>query len=58
MALVVLMTNSNSIALTVPTQLAIFMGSNVLSATSLQQDIGSNITVDKVLITVVSKPPT
>ena len=58
MALVVLMTNSNSIALTVPTQLAIFMGSNVLSATSLQQDIGSNITVDKVLITVASKPPT
>ena len=58
MALVVLMTNSNSIALTVPTQLAISMGSNVLSATSLQQDISSNITVDKVLITVVSKPLT
>ncbi|KAK7850907.1 cysteine-rich receptor-like protein kinase 26 [Quercus suber] len=42
MASVVLMINSNSIAITTPTQPASFMRSNVLPATSLQQDIGSN----------------
>ena len=51
MASVVLMTNTNSIALIAPTQPASFMGNNVLSVTSLQQDIGSNITANKVSIT-------
>ena len=54
MASVVLMINSNSIALTTPTQPASFMRSNVLLATSLQQDIGSNITANKVSITELS----
>ena len=49
-----IMINSNSIALTVPTQPARFMVSNVLSPTSLQQDFGSNITVNKVSITELS----
>ena len=54
MASVVLMINSNSIALTTPTQPASFMRSNVLPATSLQQDTGSNITVNNVSITELS----
>ena len=54
MASVVLMINSNSFALTVPTQPASFMVSNVLSPTSLQQDTGSNITVNNVSITELS----
>ena len=54
MASVVLMINSNSIALTTPTQPASFMRSNVLLATSLQQDIGSNVSVNKVSITELS----
>ena len=54
MALVVLMINSNLMALTVPTQPASFMVSNVLSPTSLQQDTGSNITVNNVSITELS----
>ena len=54
MASVVLMINSNSFALTVPRQPASFMVSNVLSPTSLQQDTGSNITVNNVSITELS----
>ena len=54
MASVVLMINSNSIALVVPTQPASFIQSNVLSATSLQQDIGTNISVNKVSISELS----
>ncbi|XP_050278522.1 cysteine-rich receptor-like protein kinase 29 [Quercus robur] len=54
MASVVLMINSNSIALTTPTQPASFMRSNILPATSLQQDIGSNVSVNKVSITELS----
>nr|XP_023885858.1 cysteine-rich receptor-like protein kinase 10 [Quercus suber] len=54
MASVVLMINSNSIAITTPTQPASFMRSNVLPATSLQQDIGSNVSVNKASITELS----
>ncbi|KAK4594978.1 hypothetical protein RGQ29_018636 [Quercus rubra] len=54
MASVVLMINSNSFALTVPRQPASFMVSNVLSPTSLQQDTGSNVTVNNVSITELS----
>ena len=45
------MMNSNSIALPLPTQPASFMQTNVIPATLLQQDNGSNITNKKVSIT-------
>ena len=51
MASVGLMMNSNSIALPLPTQSASFMRTNVIPATLLQQDNGSNITENKVSIT-------
>ncbi|KAL4597847.1 hypothetical protein ACB092_11G017900 [Castanea dentata] len=51
MASVGLMMNSNSIALPLPTQPASFMRTNVIPATLLQQDNGSNITENKVSIT-------
>ena len=54
MAVVILMINSNLMALTVPTQPASFMVSNVLSPTSSQQDTGSNISVNMVSITELS----
>nr|XP_023873443.1 cysteine-rich receptor-like protein kinase 29 [Quercus suber] len=51
MASVGLMMNSNSIAPPLPTQPASFMRTNVIPATLLQQDNGSNITDNKVSIT-------
>ncbi|XP_030964903.1 cysteine-rich receptor-like protein kinase 29 [Quercus lobata] len=51
MASVGVMMNSNSIALPLPTQPASFMRTNVIPATLLQQDNGSNITNNKVSIT-------
>ena len=51
MASIGLMMNSNSIALPHPTQPPSFMRTNVISATLLQQDNGSNITYNKVSIT-------
>ena len=51
MASVGVMMNSNSIALPLPTQPASFMRTNVIPATLLQQDNGSNITNKKVSIT-------
>lgn len=51
MASVGLMMNSNSIALPLPTQPASFMRTNVIPATLLQQDNGSNITNNMVSIT-------
>nr|XP_023919580.1 putative receptor-like protein kinase At4g00960 [Quercus suber] len=46
-----LMMNSNSIAIPLPTQPASFVRTNVIPATLLQQDNGSNITENKVSIT-------
>ena len=46
-----LMMNGNSIALPLPIQPASFMRTNVIPATLLQQDNGSNITENKVSIT-------
>ena len=53
MASVGLMMNSNSIALPLPTQSASFVRTNVIPATLLQQDNGSNITENKVSITEI-----
>jgi hypothetical protein len=50
MASVVFMINSNSVTLPIPTQPASFIRSNVIPATSLQQDIGSYITNNELSI--------
>ncbi|GLT64215.1 hypothetical protein SLA2020_367220 [Shorea laevis] len=54
MASVVLMLNSDSVALPVPTQPASFMQSNVQSATSLQLDINCGGTNYEASITELS----
>ena len=51
MASISLMMNSNYVALPLPTQPASFMRSNVILATSLQQDTDSYITNNEVSIT-------
>ena len=51
MTSVLLMFNSNSVALPAPTQLASFLQSNLPSAKSLQQGLNSSVTKYEVSIT-------